>query len=332
MCQRRAGACAAARVNSQSLTASLMSALQAVTVTLNPAVDCTVSIPGFAPGEVNRVETVQHRAGGKGVNVALSLASMGHQVAATGFLGEENRALFDKAFHDAQVADYFVHLAGSTRVGIKVVDAVRKETTDINFPGLAPSAAELKRLTAGIEQLSAPWFVLSGSLPEGVDAAIYRSVIHSLRSRGCKVALDTSGEPLRLALEAGPTIIKPNIDELSTLLGTALDTRDKIIHAAKDLLGRGIELVVVSMGAEGALFVSKDEVLTAVPPAMEVRSTVGAGDAMVAGLISGALRGLPLADQARLATASSMRVLARNFDGATTVPELEPLMSTVMIT
>jgi 1-phosphofructokinase len=319
-------------MNSQSSPAHLMSALQAVTVTLNPAVDCTVTIPGFAPGEVNRVETVHHRAGGKGVNVALALAGMGHLVAATGFLGEENRDLFDKAFHEAQVADYFVHLPGSTRVGIKIVDDLQRQTTDINFPGLAPSEAELTRLTAGIEQLSAPWFVLSGSLPEGVDAGMYRTMIRALRARGSKVALDTSGEPLRLALEASPQVIKPNVDEFSAFLGAPLDTREKIIHAARDLLSRGMELVVVSMGAEGALFVTKDEVLTAVPPAMEVRSTVGAGDAMVAGMISGALRGLTLADQARLATASSMRVLARNFDSATAVPELEPLMSTVMIT
>lgn len=309
-----------------------MSALEAVTLTLNPAVDCTVSIPGFAPGGVNRVESVQHRPGGKGVNVALSLAGMGHRVAVTGFLGEENRGLFDKAFHEAQVADYFVHLPGSTRVGIKIVDSTQRQTTDINFPGLAPSEEMLKRLMAGIEQLAAPWFVLSGSLPEGVDAAIYRSLIRSLRSRGCKVALDTSGEPLRLALEALPHIIKPNIDELSTLLGAAMDTRDKVVRAAREILARGVELVVVSMGAEGALFVSKDECITAAPPAMEVRSTVGAGDAMVAGVISGALRGLSLADQARLATASSMRVLARNFDSAAAVLELEPLMSTVMIT
>jgi 1-phosphofructokinase len=309
-----------------------MSALQAVTITLNPAVDCTVTIPRFASGAVNRVETVQDRAGGKGVNVALALSGMEHRVAATGFLGEENRALFDKAFHDAQVADYFVHLPGSTRVGIKIVDDVRKETTDINFPGLAPSAAELKRLTDGIGQLSASWFVLSGSLPEGLDAATYGTLIRALRARGCKVALDTSGEPLKLALEAVPHIIKPNVDELSALLGTMLDTREKIIHAARELLGRGVELVVVSMGAEGALFVTQHELITAVPPDMPVRSTVGAGDAMVAGIISGALRGLSLADLARLATASSMRVLARNFDSATAVPELEPLMSTVMIT
>jgi 1-phosphofructokinase len=310
-----------------------MSALEAVTLTLNPAVDCTVTIPGFAAGEVNRVETVHYRAGGKGVNVGLALAGMGHRVAVTGFLGEQNRALFDQAFHEAPVADYFVHLVGSTREGIKIVDAAKGQTTDINFPGLAPSSEALRLLLSGIEQLAAPWFVLSGSLPEGVDAALYRTIIRALRRRGCKVALDTSGAPLRLALEAGPNIIKPNLDELSALLGTMLDSREKVVAAARDILQQhGVELVVVSMGADGALFVTANECLAATPPAMEVRSTVGAGDAMVAGIVSGALRGLSLADQARLATASSMRVLARNFNGAKAVPDLEPLMSTVMIT
>jgi 1-phosphofructokinase len=310
-----------------------MSALEVVTLTLNPAVDCTVTIPGFTAGEVNRVETVQHRAGGKGVNVALALAGMGHRVAVTGFLGEENRALFDQAFRESQVADYFVHLAGSTRVGIKIVDVENNQTTDINFPGLTPPSNALRLLRSGMEQLAASWFVLSGSLPDGVDATIYQSLIRSLRQRGCKVALDTSGTPLRHALEAGPHLIKPNLDELSTLLGAPLDSRESIVNAARETLQRyGVGLVVVSMGAEGALFVTKDECITAVPPATEVRSTVGAGDAMVAGAVSGALRGLSLADQARLATASSMRVLARNFNSASAVPDIEPLMSTVMIT
>lgn len=309
-----------------------MFALEVVTLTLNPAVDCTVTIPGFAAGKVNRVETVYHRPGGKGVNVALALAGMGHRVAVTGFLGEENRALFDQAFVEARVADYFVHLAGSTRVGIKIVDAEKKETTDINFPGLTPPGNALGLLRSGMEQLAASWFVLSGSLPEGVDATIYQSLIRSLRQRGCKVTLDTSGAPLRHALEAGPDIIKPNIEELSTLIGARLDTLAKVAEAARNILQQyGVELVVVSMGAEGALFVTKDECISAVPPAMEVRSTVGAGDAMVAGIISGALRGMSLVEQARLATACSMRVLARNFSGANAVAELEPLMSTVMI-
>ncbi|QIF04963.1 1-phosphofructokinase [Roseimicrobium sp. ORNL1] len=310
-----------------------MSVLEAVTLTLNPAVDCTVTIPGFTAGGVNRVETVQHRPGGKGVNVALALAGMGHRVAVTGFLGEENRALFDQAFHEARVADYFVHLAGSTRVGIKIVDAEKKETTDINFPGLAPTSNALRLLRSGMEQLAASWFVLSGSLPEGVDVTIYQSLIRLLRQRGCKVALDTSGAPLRHALEAGPQIIKPNIDELATLMGAELNTRELVVEAARGILQQhGVELVVVSMGAEGAVFVTKDECIHAAPPAMEVRSTVGAGDAMVAGIISGELRGLSLADQARLATASSMRVLAKNFSSAIAVPDFEPLMSTVMIT
>ncbi|RBP39174.1 fructose-1-phosphate kinase [Roseimicrobium gellanilyticum] len=310
-----------------------MSGLEVVTLTLNPAVDCTVTIPGFAAGAVNRVRSMQHRAGGKGVNVALALAGMGHRVAVTGFLGEENRILFDQAFRESQVADYFVHLAGSTRVGIKIVDVEKNQTTDINFPGLMPPSNAMRLLRSGMEQLGASWFVLSGSLPEGMDVAIYQSLIRSLRQRGCKVALDTSGTPLRHALEAGPQIIKPNIEELSTLMGARLDTREQVATAARDILQQhGVELVVVSMGAEGALFVTANECLTAVPPTMEVRSTVGAGDAMVAGIISGALRGLSLADQARLATASSMRVLARNSNSAHTVPDLEPLMSKVMIT
>jgi 1-phosphofructokinase len=285
-------------------------------VTLNPAIDRTITISNFEAGKVNRVQGEYSNAGGKGVNVASSLADAGHSVAVTGFLGRENATLFERHFTRKRIADHFVRLEGETRVGIKITDPVLKETTDINFPGAEPLPSDLTALRATIDQIDAEWFVIAGSLPPGVQTTIYRDLTESLKARGRKVALDTSGETLNHAIEATPALIKPNIHELEGLVGRPLSSRDAVVAAANELVARGIEMVVVSMGHEGACFVGAEGILFATPPEIEVRSTVGAGDAMVAGVVSAKLRGLALAETARLATAFSVRAIGKLDPGA----------------
>ena len=141
-------------------------------ITLNPAIDRTITIQNFRAGKVNRVQGEYSNAGGKGVNVASSLADAGHRVAVTGFLGRENVALFERLFARKRISDYFVRLDGETRVGIKITDPVLKETTDINFPGAEPLPSDLTSLRATIGQIDAEWFVIAGSLPPGVETKI----------------------------------------------------------------------------------------------------------------------------------------------------------------
>ncbi len=175
---------------------------QVVTITLNPAIDRTVTIPSFTAGAVNRVESVRSNPGGKGVNVASALADNGHDVAVTGFLGRANAGAFEELFSQKKIADHFVRIGGQTRIGIKITDPVRGETTDINFPGPAPSEADVSMLLSQVAALEAEWFVVAGSLPPGVDPGIYRDLVAQLRGRGSKVLLDASGESLPLALAA----------------------------------------------------------------------------------------------------------------------------------
>jgi 1-phosphofructokinase len=282
-----------------------------LTITLNPAIDRTITIPNFQAGKVNRVQGEYLNAGGKGVNVASSLADAGHKVAVTGFLGRENVTVFERLFARKRVSDHFVRLEGETRVGIKITDPVLKETTDINFPGAEPLPSDLAALRSAVDQIDAEWFVIAGSLPPGVETTIYRDLTQSLKTRGRKVALDTSGETLNHAIEALPAFIKPNIHELEGLVGRALPSREAVVAAARELVARGIEMVVVSMGEQGACFIGAEGVIFATPPTIEVRSTVGAGDAMVAGVLSAKLRGLPLTDVARLSTAFSVRAIGK---------------------
>lgn len=281
------------------------------TVSLNPAIDRTLTIPNFTAGAVNRVEHERDNAAGKGVNVAAALADYGQHVAVTGFLGQDNAALFESLFAQKDIDDRFVRIGGQTRVGIKIADPVLKQTTDINFPGAAPGSADVAALREQLAGIDAAWFVLAGSIPPGVDVSIYRDMVAELKSHGGRVVIDASGEALRSAVEAGPNVIKPNIHELGDLLGKQLRKQAEVIEAAQLLLSKGIGLVAVSMGSEGACFVTNAAVVVAHPPEIEVKSTVGAGDAMVAGLVAAQLRNLPLEECARLATAFSIYALTR---------------------
>jgi 1-phosphofructokinase len=283
------------------------------TITLNPAVDQTVAIPNFKTGAVNRVEWEQRHPGGKGVNVASFLADLGVSVTVTGFLGQAEQEWFQQFFDQKGIHNCFVSVPGKTRVNVKIIDSVQQQITDINFPGQKPNDNDINQLDHILDALMpfCSWFVLSGSLPSGLSFDFYNSIITRLKAENKTVVLDTSGASLRQAISLAPDVIKPNIEELQTLLGRLLEGDRAIIAAAQDLLAQGIKCVVVSRGAQGAIFVEADQVITACPPPMEVVSTVGAGDALVAGLVAGKLRKLPLSDCARLAIACSMGILTQ---------------------
>jgi len=308
--------------------------IQVVTVTPNPAIDRTLTIRDFSAGGVNRVEQQRSNAGGKGVNVASALADYGHTVAVTGFLGSDNSAPFEALFSEKGIDDHFIRIAGETRVGMKISDPARQQTTDINFPGQSPGPGDIELLLRRVQTLAArsePWFALAGSLPPGVEPTIYRDLARALKSQGCGVLLDTSGEALRHALDAGPHIIKPNLHELEALVGAGLSSNRDIVGAARSLMVGGIELAVISMGAEGALLITGERVILARPPKVKVRSTVGAGDAMVAGILAGQLKELPLPQTARLATAFSLDALTRPESALASRAGIDVLMNEVTI-
>jgi 1-phosphofructokinase len=303
-----------------------------VTVTINPAIDQTIAIPNFKAGAVNRVQSSQLNAGGKGINVASFLSDFGHHATVTGFLGADNDEIFRRFFAKKGIEDRCVRIAGETRTGLKIVDLMQQHTTDINFPGQTPNPADIEQLLNILHELSTncEWFVLSGSIPAGVSPGIYREMAAALA--GKSVVLDTSGEGFRQALAAGPCLVKPNLDELQEFIGKRLNTPAEILEIArKQAKEYGIGSVVVSLGKEGAIFVEGDAAIWAVPPPVEVKSTVGAGDAMVAGMVSGKLRGLSLTECARLATAFSMDALTHIGSGLSSVQDVQSAMERVTI-
>jgi 1-phosphofructokinase len=289
-----------------------------VTVALNPALDQTIEIAGLRPGAVNRALRMQVDAGGKAINVASCLADCGVSVAVTGQLGRDNAALFEDLLQRKQIANHCCYLDGLTRTNTKLVDTVSGETTDLNMPGpeFAPAAATelLEQVMQHLDVLveHARWVVLSGSLP-GMPEDAYATITRRVQAAGGAVVLDTSGAPLRAALAAGPRIVKPNRHELAELIGRPLDTLEALVAAGRELLAgsSGPDLVVVSLGGDGALFLTREQALNALPGRVNVSSTVGAGDAMVAGLVTARLENRSLADTARLATAFAAAKLTR---------------------
>ncbi|SDA11629.1 1-phosphofructokinase [Sphingomonas sp. NFR15] len=275
------------------------------TVTLNPAIDQTVTLDRLVPGEVHRATAVRQNAGGKGVNVASCLADWNLDVVAHGLLGRDNAAPFDQLFAQKAIDDRFVRVAGSTRVNLKLVDRVG--TTDINLTGIAVDESQVDMVVATLSAAvqRGDLVILSGSVPPGCSSGIYAMLVRQLRGTGCRVLLDTSGLPLERALEAEvlPHVVKPNRDELAAWVGHPFADRAALIDTARGLLDRGVELVVVSMGAEGALFLSADGTVATQLVLGDVTSTVGAGDAMVAGIAAALHENAEPERLARLATA-----------------------------
>jgi len=287
--------------------------MKIATITLNPAIDQTVSVDDFQVGKVNRSQWMRFDAGGKGVNVASFLFDYGMDVAVTGFLGEENADVFERHFKRKDIDDRFIRVPGETRINIKIMDEASQVTTDLNTPGQVPGEYAISRFYEQVETMmeTCECFVLSGNLQAGLPSTFYADLIKLLKSKNRHTVLDTSGEALEASLKAGPELIKPNIHELSALVDKPLVELEDVHRSAVSLINAETKLVVVSMGASGALFVDKDQAFVARPPSIPVKSTVGAGDAMVAGLVAGINKKLALQDCARLATAFSLSAVTR---------------------
>ena len=268
-----------------------------VTITLNPALDLTGSLDSLDVGSVSLVNKGSLHAAGKGVNVAKVLSELGAQVTVTGFLGRDNEELFSQLFTDMNAKDAFIRVDGATRINVKLVEQ-SGQVSDINFPGVAVSEQAITEFETCLFELAKThqFFVLAGSLPLGISPKLCASWINKLHEMGKKVIFDSSRAALAAGLEAHPWLIKPNDEELAEFVGRDLDTPEDCQQAATDLADKGIENIVVSLGSKGVMWLTKDEQANnlwryAQPPKMEVVSTVGAGDTLVAGLCWGDMKG-----------------------------------------
>ena len=255
-----------------------------VTVTMNPAIDKTVEIDRFVCRGLNRIRRVEYDAGGKGINVSKTIHALGGQSVATGFLGGNSGKIIDKVLKDSGISSDFVWVSGETRTNTKVVED-DGSLTELNEPGASVSDEDVQKLKDKLLDYAneKTIFVFAGSIPNGVSKDIYRELICLVKEKGAYVILDADGEAFRNSLEAKPNIIKPNQVELEGYLGLKEESDiNELIDAAKNIQQKGIENIAVSRGKDGALFLMGDYKVLCEGLSVEVSSTVGAGDAMVA--------------------------------------------------
>ncbi|MCD8361897.1 MAG: 1-phosphofructokinase [Lachnospiraceae bacterium] len=303
------------------------------TVTLNPALDKTVEIPSLTPGGVNRITSMRTDPGGKGINVSKVIAQLGGKSIATGILGGAIGHSIERALENMGIESDFLFVESeTTRTNLKIIDPVNHTNTDINEPGFTVSQELLDellgRLTARI--VSGDLVVLSGSLPQGAPADTYRIWVKACRQRGAKVFLDVDGALLGAGVQATPYFIKPNEHELRVMLRQRLETVEELAEAAYGLCKKyGISKIVVSLGAEGALYVTEKETIRARGLKVPVGSTVGAGDSVVAAMAVAEARGMSLAEAVRLSTATGAANVMCSGSQAAGYVQIEALMPKV---
>lgn len=298
-----------------------MSKNKIVTITLNPALDLTGHLTdNLNVGSVSLVSKGSLHPAGKGVNVARVLSDLGADVTVTGFLGADNQESFCHLFEQINATDRFVRVEGSTRINVKLVDQ-QSNVSDINFPGVLVTETDLQAFEKTLQELAQDheYFVIAGSLPQGVTPERCAKWIEQLHQQGKKVLFDSSRDALRAGLDAHPWLIKPNDEELSELVNANLETADDCQQAALSLQDKGIENIVVSMGENGVMWLNNGQWLQSKPPRMQVVSTVGAGDTLVAGLAWGHLNQWQQPQILSFATALSALAVAQVGVG---VPEL----------
>lgn len=276
------------------------------TVTLNPALDKTVRVPGFAVDAVNRITELRRDAGGKGINVSKVIQKLGGASEAVAVLAGDIGRWIARSLADAGIHVKSFPAEGETRTNLKVIDPVSDTHTDINEPGPVITDALLDEILSVLaeEVSTGDAVVLSGSLPAGVSPATYGTWTRALQDAGAHVYLDADGEALAHGLEARPFFAKPNNHELSALLGRELTDTDQVADAARELVEKGVRRVVVSLGGAGALLATADQVWHASAVEVPVGSTVGAGDSVVAAFVYADARGLGVEDSLRLAMAT----------------------------
>jgi len=264
------------------------------TVTPNPAIDITIYIDTLERGKVNRSRYFLMDAGGKGINVSKVIKILGGKSKVLGFLGKENSSWFTKYLQDMKLDFDFVLVEGFTRTNIKIVEEKDEVYTDLNQNGFEITEKDKNVLLDKLRTLANPndIFVLSGSLPSGVKADFYVEIIRLLKRKGTVVIFDADGTALKYGLEGNPDILKPNINELQSVLTLNEENPLAIARSAKSLFQKGVKKVLVSMGDKGAVFVTEQISLYSKGIPVEVKSTAGAGDSMVAAISYGLSKGM----------------------------------------
>lgn len=263
-----------------------MKLYQIITLTLNPSLDKSTHFKGLVAEQKIRCEKPRYDAGGGGINVSKAIVKLGGNSLCIHTSGGSAGKMLEELIQKEGIENKVIPTQNWTRENFIAFENTTKAQYRFGFPGNELLEIEKETVIEIIKKIKADYLVLSGSLNEGLPADFYQKISETAKASGIKVIVDTSGEPLRKVLEKGVYLIKPNIGELAKLIGVERLALPEVEKAAKTLIEKGsAEVVVVSLGAEGAILVSKDKTEFVNAPKAEKKSTVGAGDSMVGGMV-----------------------------------------------
>ena len=258
------------------------------TVTINPSIDQHITIKELVKDDTLKAEKIHRDPGGKGINVSRVVKELGGKTKAFGFIGGCAGYML-RDLLDRDSIDYkFCEILGETRINFIMTDLSDNSQTRVSAPGPEINKQCITELIKMLEQVSPRprFWVFGGSLPPGAPEDTYKILIQYFQNKGERCVLDTDGEALKLGLEANPFLIKPNEFELERLCGQKFESENEILLAGREICEKGVEIVAISLGSKGAIFVTKTKAFKLIRPNdIEVRSKVGAGDSLIGGLL-----------------------------------------------
>lgn len=303
-----------------------------ITVTLNPCIDKTFNLEKFSKGNVNRADDWRIDAGGKGINVSRALTNFKVSNISLGIIGGSTGERLKRLLLEEGIESDFLEVLGDTRTNYKIFDKETKDTTDINEAGIPMDNMMMERFLEKYRQSikDAEYVVLAGSLPPNTNKAVYRVLIEEAEKMGVRAILDAEGDALREGIAAIPYAIKPNIHEFEELLGRKMKNENEILEGMKELNKSGIELVVVSMGGDGAIFMKDNIAFKTKPLLLDKKSTVGCGDAVVSGIVYSLVNGFDLKKTAMIASAAGSITASKDGTNMCTKDEVMSVYGNVL--
>jgi 1-phosphofructokinase len=304
-----------------------------ITVTLNPAMDKTLAVDNYTLGKVNRAKSIRYDIGGKGINVSKVLINLGIQSTCTGFLGGIWERTFQEELDKRNIKHNFIHTDGNTRTNTKIVDNENKIYTDLNEQGPNIDFSLFFKFLEVFEGMcnKDDIVVLSGGVSPNIPKDVYAILTSIAKRKGALVILDADGPLLRNGIIEKPQIIKPNNHEISSLFNIDEGNDEEILQAAKKLRSQGIQKILVSLGERGGFYITENGTYYAKGLTVNVKSTVGAGDSMVAALVYSITNKFNDIDTLKFATACGAATVGLEGTEACTLSQINELISKVEI-
>ena len=272
------------------------------TVTFNPSIDYVMFVDDFKIDGLNRAQDTNKFAGGKGINVSRVLKTLGVDSTALGFAGGFPGDFIAQTLKDSDIHTNFVQVDEDTRINVKLKTG---QETEVNAQGPNVTEAQFQSLLNQIKETSdKDTVIVAGSVPKSIPSDAYAQIAKITRQTGAQLVVDAEKDLVETVLEYQPLFIKPNKDELEVMFNTSVKNDEDVIKYAKQILDKGAQSVIVSLGGDGAIYVDRQQSIKAVNPKGKVINTVGSGDSTVAGMVAGLATGLSVQDAFKQAVAS----------------------------